>query len=195
MLARQSSPSATKRCTYRLRHLQPSRRAEDQTIEPSAARAGSCWCLAGSFWPDEASSRRTCDHRSPPKARSSSLFTIVSRRKALTSSPPAKRSSAMRIRSSIRVAISSRAKLTAPPASVTARRDYALARTCSTSSFRKARTPPGRSTGRSRPRRTSVMNCFGLISDSRNASAGESRPCGITSRRVIARRRARTTFG
>lgn len=81
----------------------------------------------------------------------------------------------MRIRSSISVAISSRPKLTGPPASDTARRGYTLARTCSTSSFRKARPPPGRSIGRSRPRRTAVMNCFGLISDSRKASAGESK--------------------
>jgi hypothetical protein len=65
----------------------------------------------------------------------------------------------------------------------------------STSSGRKARTPAPTSTEAIRPSLTARMNSLGPRPDARSASAGESTPPGTTSRRVTARRRARTTLG
>ncbi len=80
------------------------------------------WCVAPVSRP------KTRNHRSSPKERSSRRFATWSSRKALTSSPPARRSSAILIKSSIKAAISSRLKVMDRPGSSTAagssRRSY-----------------------------------------------------------------------
>ena len=143
------------------------------------------------------SGHRRDDYRSPPNALSRIRLTTRSIKYASTSCSSRRSPSAIRTRSSTIATTSPRVKRTDPSDSGgnERKKDQPAVRSRATSSALNARTAPGNSTDERRPSRTAMMKSWGPRPDSRSASAGDKRPSGTISLRVIARRRARTTLG